>query len=79
MIARITMILMLEILKRIKAMKIIEYGHIKPKEVKCSHCGAILEYVPMDLEYWGDHRYFLRCPVCRGNITSDNDGKAFER
>ena len=55
-------------------MKIKEYGHIKPKEVKCQHCGALLEYVNYDLEYWKYGMYYLVCPVCKGNIMTDNDG-----
>ena len=55
-------------------MKIIEYGYIKPKEIKCNHCGAILEYVNYDLTYWKDNRYYLVCPICKGNIMTDNDG-----
>ena len=60
-------------------MKIIEYGHIKPKEVKCNHCGAVLEYVPNDFQHWTYEKYYLICPVCRGNILRDNDGHYFER
>lgn len=58
-------------------MRIIEYGHIKPKEVKCNYCGAILEYVSNDLQHWTDYRYFLKCPVCQEKILRDNDGKGF--
>ena len=60
-------------------MKIIEYGHIKPKEVKCNHCGAVLEYVPNDLQHWTNYTYFLICPVCKINILKDNDGNDFVR
>lgn len=60
-------------------MRIIEYGHIKPEEVKCNHCGAILEYVPNDFIHWKRNLYYLVCPVCRGNILSDNNGNKFER
>ena len=60
-------------------MTIKEYGHIKPKEVKCNHCGAVLEYVNYDLKHWTDDRYYLVCPVCRGNITTNNDGDPFYR
>jgi ribosomal protein S27E len=56
-------------------MIVIEYGHIKPKEVKCNHCGAILEYVSYDLEMLSPYRFYLRCPVCRERILKDNDGK----
>lgn len=58
-------------------MRIIEYGHIKPREVKCNHCGAILEYVLNDLQYWAENKYFLRCPVCKENILKDNNGNPF--
>lgn len=55
-------------------MRIIEYGHIKPKEIKCNHCGAVLEYLPNDLENWSDYYCFLRCPVCNGKMFKDNNG-----
>ena len=60
-------------------MKIIEYGYIKPKEIKCNHCGAIWEYVPSDLKHWTKDWYYLVCPICRGNITTDNGGNKFTR
>ena len=31
-------------------MRVIEYGHIKPKQLKCNNCGCIFEYVPKDLK-----------------------------
>ena len=60
-------------------MRIVEYGHIKPKEVKCNHCGAILEYVPNDLEPWTFWTYYLRCPICEDNIFRDNNGEGLQR
>lgn len=51
-------------------MRIIEYGHIKPKTIKCNHCGAILEYVPKDLIRWRNIYYFI-CPICKGNVVTD--------
>ena len=57
-------------------MRILEYGHIKPKEVKCNHCGAILEYIPNDLKY-SSGTYYLVCPVCGRSIYSDNGGNEF--
>ena len=55
-------------------MKILEYGHIKPREVKCNHCGAVLEYTDLDLEYLS-HRdeYAVQCPVCGKLILRDNN------
>lgn len=58
-------------------MIIVEYGYIKPKEVKCNHCGAILKYLPCDLKPWKIHGYYLVCPVCMGCITTDNYGNYF--
>ena len=60
-------------------MRIVEYGHIKPKEVKCNHCGAILEYIPDDLKHWTGDWHYLICPICRGRIMADNDGHKFTR
>ena len=60
-------------------MKVVEYGHIKPKEVKCNHCGAILEYIPNDLKHWTDDWYYIVCPVCKGTILRDNNGNHLER
>lgn len=57
-------------------MRVLEYGHIKPKEVKCNHCGAILEYVGSDLKYSSDG-YYLTCPICKRSICSDNSGDKF--
>lgn len=63
-------------------MRLVEYGHLKPKIVKCNHCGAILEYVPQDLNktyYRLRHEWILclACPVCGLDIPSDNDGNKF--
>lgn len=58
-------------------MKIVEYGHIKPKIVKCNHCGAVLEYVPKDLKLKSGLLCYLECPVCKTNIYTDNDGDYF--
>ena len=58
-------------------MRIVEYGHIKPEVVKCNHCGATLEYVPKDFKYWRDI-YYLVCPICKGNITTDNNNVRFK-
>ena len=60
-------------------MKVVEYGHIKPKEVKCNHCGSVLEYMPNDLIYWTNGWYYMVCPVCQGNILRDNNGNHLER
>lgn len=60
-------------------MIIMEYGCIKPKEVKCNHCGAVLEYIPNDLRHLTDYWYYIVCPVCKGNILDDNNGNHFER
>ena len=60
-------------------MRIVEYGHIKPKEIKCNYCGAILEYTFCDLKYWTDDACYLKCPVCHGAILKDNDGKYLTR
>ena len=60
-------------------MRIVEYGHIQPKEVKCNHCGAILEYVPNDIKQHIRYRVpVIFCPVCGKGITTDNDGNYFE-
>ena len=59
-------------------MKILEYGHIKPKEVKCSHCGAILEFCNIDLTYMSG-KYYIYCPVCGKIIKADNNGVPFKK
>lgn len=58
-------------------MRIVEYGHLKPKIVKCNHCGAILEYVPKDIQ--AHRHYCLECPVCKKYIYKDNYGNDFTR
>ena len=48
-------------------MKVILYGHIKPKSLKCVGCGALLEYVPKDVKNRSnliDDFQYIRCPVC---------------
>ena len=56
-------------------MEIKEYGHVKPKEIKCNHCGAILEYMYADIkEIPHPNRYIIDCPVCGNAIRKDNDG-----
>lgn len=60
-------------------MRIVEYGYIKPKEVKCNHCGTVLEYISNDLRYWTNDWYYIVCPVCKGNILTDNNGNHFKR
>lgn len=58
-------------------MRIVKYGHIKPKVVKCNYCGAILEYVPRDIQV---HRYYcLECPVCKKYIYKDSYGNDFTK
>lgn len=59
-------------------MKIIEYGHIKPKEIKCIYCGAILEYTSGDLEKFRDN-FYLECPICHMRHLRDNDGNKFTK
>lgn len=57
-------------------MRIVSYGHIKPKFMACSGCGAELEYLPRDIETMRPGtphaKNFVRCPVC-GHITWVND------
>lgn len=52
-------------------MRILEYGWVCPKQVKCNHCGSILEYVPKDLKLY-NAGYYLLCPVCDKRIYTDN-------
>lgn len=56
-------------------MEILEYGHIKPVEVKCQNCGAKYAYTPIDIGYqW--HRPFVTCPVCgRGTRIKNEEAK----
>ena len=56
-------------------MRVIEYGHIKPKQVKCNYCGAVLEYTDFDLSMTRIGKYVLKCPVCYQLINKDNNGK----
>lgn len=49
-------------------MKILSYGHVKPKQQFCGGCGATYEYVPRDIETLhagtSHAKNFVRCPVC---------------
>ena len=60
-------------------MRVIEYGHIKPKQIKCNHCGSILEYVNEDLKMNRIGLYQLQCPVCYKFIYKDDEGKELTR
>jgi ribosomal protein S27E len=61
-------------------MHVIEYGHIKPREVKCSHCEAILAYTDADFTWMsGLHIWAVRCPVCGNYIKTDDNGKPFDK
>ena len=61
-------------------MKVIKYGHIQPKEVKCNHCGAVLEYSLADVGYSQIlHQNYIICCVCNNRITSDNNLKPIRR
>jgi hypothetical protein len=55
-------------------MKIKEYGYIKPREIKCNHCGAILEYVNYDVNMTRKCNCYIRCKVCGKLIYKNDDG-----
>ena len=57
-------------------MRLVEYGHIQPREVKCNHCDAVLEYTNNDLDF-NEYtlRWYLRCLACGRIISTDNDGE----
>jgi len=50
------------------------------KQVVCSHCGATLEYTPIDVQqrsytdYGGDSdtSYWINCPKCSSHISVRN-------
>ena len=58
-------------------MKIIENkyeDHVFPKQVKCEHCGSILELERDDCKdfynaYTRWHIYTFTCPCCKKNTT----------
>ena len=57
-------------------MRIISYGHIKPKIMFCGGCGATYEYLPRDVQEFRPgikfSKNFVKCPVC-GHATWVND------
>ena len=55
-------------------MRVIEYGHIKPKQIKCNNCGCILEYVPKDLKTYSKG-YYVLCPICDKRFVTDKNGE----
>ena len=59
-------------------MRIVEYGHIKPRQVRCKRCGALLEYTDRDLISI-IKRYILRCPVCGNGIVRDALGNELDK
>ncbi len=54
-------------------MKIISYGHIKPVEIFCNWCGAMLECTRADVQKfpYQSQRSFIKCPVCGKLITGE--------
>lgn len=56
-------------------MRIVSYGHVKPKEMICKDCGAKYEYLPRDVQTFkpgtSSAKNFVRCPVC-GNVAFVN-------
>lgn len=58
-------------------MRILEYGHIKPKVIKCRYCGAVLEYVSGDIKRFRGDSY-LKCPVCQGSNALSGDATTFK-
>ena len=51
-------------------MRIIKAGHIKPKEIWCSGCGAELEYTKHDVNYSQLSReHSIVCPLCCKRIV----------
>ena len=55
-------------------MRVVEYGHIKPRYAFCHGCGAILEFTKVDMKMSNIHLakgpqnagkdYVVNCPVC---------------
>lgn len=60
-------------------MRVKSYGHIKPKEIKCTECGANLEYTLADVKKSYSMGVYKRdevndvviCPVCNQEIILD--------
>ena len=59
-------------------MRIVQYGCLKPREIKCNHCGSILEYVPIDLKE-SPRGHYLACPVYGLRIYTDNELNKFTK
>lgn len=48
-------------------MKILSYGIINPKHLKCKGCYAHIEYTPVDVKSHSNKfntYYYIPCPVC---------------
>lgn len=58
------------------AISIVGHDDSIKRRISCYHCGAILEYLPVDInqtstrDYDGgsDTTYFIECPNCRTKI-----------
>ena len=54
-------------------MKIISYGHIKPKVMRCGGCGAVFEFLPRDVKNKNTgsskSNNYINCPVCGHTIS----------
>lgn len=58
-------------------MKILEYGHVHPKHLRCNGCGARLEYTPNDVKVHTNQfhtYYYVNCPVCSKWCFVDDKG-----
>ena len=56
-------------------MRVIEYGKLKPKEVRCLNCSALLEYTGGDIfTYVCRDLDVVKCPICGSYIHKDDNG-----
>jgi len=54
-------------------MRIIKIGNIKPKYIKCSGCGATLEYTKNDVNYSQiSNVHSVVCPLCCTRLILDS-------
>lgn len=60
--------------QEVNAMRVIRFGHIRPKRIHCFGCGAELEYYAADVKRFNGQAY-ITCPLCKRSIRLEESRK----
>ena len=55
-------------------MRVIRFGHVRPKRIHCFGCGAELEYYAVDVKRFNGQAY-ITCPLCKRSIRLEESRK----